>query len=115
MTTIRNVLDKDRFCRAINELEAAENLRRKVATAIRQYNSLTKTDFPNPYGLMISHSALVINLLAEIMGDKFGLIEYFCTELDFGRKYTPGCVIENGEEVDLSNEIELYNYLTRGV
>lgn len=95
------------------ELEAGEALQQKVANAIRQYNNLIHSDYPEPYGLIVSHDFLVMELLSEIMHDKAGDIEYFCCDLEYGKKYTPGCVTErDGTEIDFSSSEKLYDYLT---
>ena len=105
-------MTKERFCEILGELQAGEDLQRKVAAAVRQYNNLIHSDYPEPYGLVISHEFRVIELLAEIMGDTVGDIENFCMELDFGRKYTPGCVTEvDGSELDFSSAEKVYDYL----
>ena len=107
-------MTKEKFVKILAELEAGEDLQRKVANAVRQYNSLIKCDYPEPFGLVISHSFAVIDLLAEIMSDDAGDIEYFCYDLEFGRKYTQGCITEpDGTEIDFSSSEKLYDYLTR--
>ena len=107
-------MTKEKFVAALNELEAAESLQRKVATAVRQFNNVVHNDYPEQYGLVISHNFLVIDLLAEIMGDSFGDIEYFCQELEFGKKYSPGVVTEaDGTEIDISTAEKLYDYLNK--
>lgn len=46
------------------------------------------------------------------MDDRAEMIAYFVYELDFGRKYSPGYVIdENGEDINLSTAEKLYEYL----
>ena len=104
-------MTKENFCSIIRELEAAESLQNKVATAVRQYNNLVHNDYPEPFGMVISHEFTVINLLEEIMGDKDGTISYFCIELDFGKTYHPGCVQQDGEDVDISTAEKLYDVL----
>lgn len=39
-------------------------------------------------------------------------LDYFIWDLDFGRNWEPGAVIENGKEVVLSSPEGLYEYLT---
>lgn len=105
-------MTKEKFIEAINELEAGERLQQKVATAVRQYNNLVHSDYPEPFGLVVSHDFLVIDLLTEIMEDKHGDIEHFCCELDYGKKYYPGCVTEpDGTELDFSTAEKLWEYL----
>lgn len=107
-------MTKERFVEIMKELEAANALQQKVATAVRQYNNIVSRDYPEPYGLVVSHDFLVIGLLAEIMDDTAGDIEYFCCELEYGKKYVPGCVTErDGTIIDFSTAEKLYEYLER--
>lgn len=54
----------------------------------------------------------VIELFNEIYPHSVGDIEYFCWELNFGERFTPGCVIdEDGRECDLSSIEALWAYL----
>ena len=106
-------MTKERFVKIIDELEAGENLQNKIASAVRQFNNLVRSDYPEQYGMVISHEFLVIELLEEIMGDAHHDIEFFCTELEFGKKYNPGDVVdEDGTELDFSSAEKLWEYLT---
>lgn len=60
---------------------------------------------------------LIVNLLEIIMGDKENdWIGYFCWELDFGRRYEPGCAKEpNGTSIPLSITKELYDLLIKNM
>lgn len=105
-------MNKANFCRIIEQLREGERLQNKVAAAVRQYNNIVYTDYPEPFGMVVTHDHLVVELLAEIMDDKMGDIEFFCYELDYGKKYELGCVIdEDGMEVDLSTPERLYDFL----
>ena len=56
----------------------------------------------------------VIKLLHNILGDADtdDMISYFCFELDYGRKWKEGMVIDsNGTDIDLSTPGKLYDYL----
>lgn len=61
---------------------------------------------PNdPYGW-------VIELFNEIYPHSVGDIEYFCWELNFGERFTPGCALdEDGRECDFSSIESLWAYL----
>ena len=63
---------------------------------------------PNdPYGW-------VIELFNEIYPHSVGDIEYFCWELDFGERFTPGCAVdEDGRDCDFSSIESLWEYLER--
>lgn len=56
----------------------------------------------------------VLRILHIIFGesDIDDWISYFCIDLDFGKKYKPGCVTdENGKDIVLETPEDLYNYL----
>ena len=54
----------------------------------------------------------VIELFNEIYPHSVGDIEYFCWELNFGERFTPGCVIdEEGRECNFSSIETLWLYL----
>ena len=105
-------MTKEKFCQILRELEEGERLQCKVASAVRQFNSIVGSDFPEPYGMVIAHDFLVIDLLMEIMCDEDRDIEYFCCELDYGKKFTMGDVVEeDGTQIDFSSADKLYDYL----
>lgn len=105
-------MTKERFCEIIRELEAGAALQRKVATAIRQYNNLVHSDYPEPYGMIISHDYTVECLLAEIMEDINGDIDYFCNELDYGKKFNIGDLVDDHLGTpDISTPEKLYDFL----
>ena len=44
------------------------------------------------------------------------MISYFIYELDYGKKYKAGCVLdENMNEIDLSTPEKLYDYLVQDI
>lgn len=106
-------MTKERFCEIIRELEAAEALQRKVAAAIRQYNNLIHSNYIDPYGMIVSHDYYVVQcLLAEIMEDLNGDIDYFCDELDYGKKFNIGDVVDDHLGTpDISTPEKLYDFL----
>ena len=105
-------MDKKKFCKIITELQAGNALQCKVAAAIRQFNNIVSSDFPEPYGMVISHEHLCQELFSEIMDDQYDDIGYFCNELDYGKLYEKGMVCDaNGCDVDLSTSEKLYDFL----
>lgn len=53
----------------------------------------------------------VVDLLEFAMDDQGDWISYWLWELEFGEKYKPGCVTDNGVDVDLSTAEKLYDFL----
>lgn len=58
---------------------------------------------------------MMIMLLDKIFCDDsdYPLIDYWIYELDFGKKWKPGCVTDNGEEVELWSISDLYDALVK--
>ena len=59
-------------------------------------------------------TASVIKLLHNIFGeaDRDEWIDYFCFELDFGKKWKEGTITEkDGTDIKLETPEDLYNYL----
>ncbi len=79
-------IDKKMFVKIMTELMEAHRLEEKVANSIRQYQSICRMDFPNEYGLVVTHEFACQDLLAIIFHDtENGWIDYFCNELNYGK------------------------------
>ena len=54
----------------------------------------------------------IVALLEEVMHDKEdGWISYWCWELDFGRKWKPGTITDEGRDIKLQTIADLHVYL----
>jgi len=61
---------------------------------------------------MVFLKSCYLDLLKTVMNDKFGYIEYFIYELDFGQKWKNGmCIDEKGNDIKLQTGEDLYNLL----
>lgn len=70
-------------------------------------------DFCNAAALQISHENTVVFLLKKMLHDKYGYIEYFIYELDYGRKYEVGMIAdENGQDIDIHTPDLLYDFIS---
>lgn len=107
-----NLLSKEEFVNIINELKKEWDFEEQVGDVFYSFGCMAP-EFPSSYETVIK----LLNLIFGIETDKNwnGDIDYFCTELDFGRNYQPGCVTENGNEIDLSTVEKLYDYITGGI
>lgn len=96
---MHNVINKAEFNRVINKLEECCVANNNANMPERAYTSwLINT---------------VINLLEIMFDDKAKDISYFCKQLEFGRRYSPGCVrSKSGVYIDFSNPETLYKHLT---
>ena len=104
-------MNKEKFCTIMEEWHEGYRLQRKIANAVRQYNSITYNDFPEPYGMVCTHEFTVLELLAEIMDDQHDDIRYWCDDLEYGERYTPGDVVVDGNEIELRTSEQLYDFL----
>lgn len=115
-----NILSKKEFVDIINELMVLNDLNLTIDELVRKTKSKVKhtnLDFTNAF--VSAGDVLTIKVLEKMFSSN-GLvpedISYFIYGLDYGRKYTPGCVTykgENGEDinVDLSSAEKLYDAL----
>lgn len=57
-------------------------------------------------------TALIV-LLGDLLYDTHDWVGYYCFDLDFGRRWKPGCVKNgDGEDIPLRNPHELYRFLS---
>lgn len=104
-------MTKEKFVKIIDQLQCANELENNIATQINEYQKHVG-GLLDEYGMVIAHDGLVVELLEEIMNDKFGDISYFCYELDFGKDYEEGNVVDqDGNVIDFSCAEKLYDYL----
>jgi len=108
---------KERFCKIINEIQRANDLIDKSSALLREYNDIAATDFCSTFPFL-HHENLVVELLEEVMSDKYNWVSYFIYELDFGRKYVPGCVtdgvgVDGGANIDISTAERLWEFLEK--
>lgn len=104
-------MDKKQFCTIMEELHEGYRLQRKIANAVRQYNSITHNDLLEPYGMVCTHEFTVQELLEEVMDDRNGDIDWWCNEIEYGENYTPGDVVVDGNEIELRTAEQLYDFL----
>ena len=98
-------ITKDEFCKVVNKLERTWRKQSQIADVL---------------GTVIDTgdlSDVVVDLLEKLMGldpnDVYGSdIDYFCWELDFGKKWKPNMIRDvNNNSIDISTAEKLYDYL----
>ena len=57
----------------------------------------------------------MIKVLEDVFDDTSEWISYFIYELDFGRKWKPGCVTEDGKDIPLSTPEQLYDMISENL
>lgn len=69
--------------------------------------------YPDLGILLVNQKAIdVLITLAKKISKEDELIDYFIYELEFGKDYKPGMILnENDKEINLSSIEELYNFI----
>jgi hypothetical protein len=105
------MFSKEKFCKIISSLRAANKLQSDVDELYRQSRDNLDCDFMNAAALQINHESIVVELLEYIMNDDTNMISYFIYELDYGGKYVDGMITEFGKNINISSAEKLYDYL----
>ena len=101
------ILTKNEFIDVINQLQTTMEFTDKINGVLRCYPDCGYI-FP-PDGVTAAVTVL------EKMFDEPYDIEYFCFELDFGRKWKHGmCTDRDGNDVCLATAADLYDAITNG-
>ena len=103
-------ISSEKFCEALDQLEAASRLKDRINHEIRLAMPPNQ-DFMDGAGMAVDHEQLVVDLLELLTNDKDNWISWWCWEIDYGREYTEGSVTYKGEIVDLSTKQKLYALL----
>lgn len=102
------VLSKEEFVYYMKEVKKVDEFNDKLNTLFSKYGADGCVFLP-------TCADTVLTLLHRIMEDtEEDWISYFCFELDFGKKYKPGTVLDsNGAEINLSTIDSLYDFLVK--
>ena len=108
------MISKEKFVEIINRLKNYNELQDKIDNLFKDNIENRERDFINAGSICIGHEGVVVYLLEKIFDTD--MISYFIYELDYGKKYKAGCVLdENMNEIDLSTAEELYDYLIKSL
>lgn len=110
-----NILTKKEFVKTINKIQETIDFEQKV-NDLYWSNGYQSPESPDLYGTLIKTLDRMFCADTEADAKNFiSDIDYFCIELDFGRKYEPGCITyADGTEIDMSTPEKLYDYLMEG-
>lgn len=100
-------ISKEDFIKAINDIE-------KVNKYHDSLNSFFQKNEVDGYIFQPDCVDTVLRLLHIVFGeaDRDNWIEYFCYELNFGKKWKSGCITKkDGTDIKLETSEDLYNYL----
>ena len=105
-------LSKMEFVDIIARLQEASELVDKVEELFRNSRDNLDCDFCNGAGLQISHEGVVVDLLQKLMRDELvENISYFIYELDYGKRFELGDVMDEERQIDIGTAEKLYDYL----
>ena len=108
------IISKDKFVEIINRLRSYNNLQDKINDLFKENIDNREMDFMNAGSICVAHESVVVYLLEKIFDTD--MISYFIYELDYGKKYKAGCVLdENMNEIDLSTAEKMYDYLVKSL
>ena len=108
------MISKEKFVEIINRLKSYTELQNKINDLFRDNIDNKEMDFINAGSICIGHESVVVYLLEKIFDTD--MISYFIYELDYGKKYKAGCVLdENMNEIDLSTAEKMYDYLVKSL
>lgn len=104
------MITKMHFVDIINKLKEVNDFVNETNDRARKLSDAVMSDFFNAQSLSISHENIVVELLEDMFNDS-DLIGWWLYELDYGRKFKMGDLVDNGVEIDLSTPEKLYDYL----
>lgn len=99
-------LTKDEFCAAVNKYEQMCAEENKVIEALG-------CNFEWKPSLWLSeYYELLIKMCDLPENDLYGTdLDYYCFELDFGKKWEPGTILIDDEDIPCRNAEELWNLI----
>ena len=108
------IISKEKFVEIINRLRNYNDLKDKIDDLFKDNIDNREMDFMNAGSICIGHESVVVYLLENMFDTD--MISYFIYELDYGKKYKAGCVLDaNMTEIDLSSAEKLYEYLIKSL
>lgn len=107
------ITSKEEFVKIMNRLRDYNDLQDKIQDLFRDNIDNQEMDFMNAGSICVGHETIVVQLL-ENMFNAGDIISWYLYDLDYGRKYTKGCISEqDGTPIDLTTPEKLYDYLVK--
>lgn len=99
------LLSKEKFCETMDQIKEAWDYNDKL-------NSFFRDNHVDGYLYQPDCLDVAVNLLKYLFSDDNDWIGYYVYELDWGKKYHPGCVIDkDGTDIILKTSEDLYEFL----
>ena len=106
------MISKEKFIEIINRLRNYNDLQNKIDGLFKENIDNKEKDFINAGSICIGHESVVVYLLENMFDTD--MISYFIYELDYGKNYKNGYVLDGvGNIIDLSTVEKLYDYLIK--
>ena len=106
------IISKEKFVEIINRLKNYNELQDKIDELFKDNIENREKDFMNAASICVGDEREVVKLLEKMFDTD--IISYWIYELNYGKEYTDGCVLdENMNEIDLSTAEKLYDYLVQ--
>ena len=94
----------DLFRKAIEDIRRIHNFEEDVNGLLRKFNTDGEYFVP-------TCEDMLVKVLQDSMNDTDEFISYFIYDLNFGKEWKEGNVVDNGKDIKLSTIDELYDYL----
>lgn len=105
-----NILSKKEFTKIINKLKNIDELENNVNSLFRKSNNDMIRDFS--YCMISASNSALIRILEKMFKDDDEFISYYIYELDYGKEYKEGSIIDkDNKPIDISTPEKLYDYL----
>lgn len=105
------IIDQLKFVQILNRLKNYIELQDQINELFKNFVDNKEQDFCNAGGICIGHESVVIDLLETMF--ETDLISWWIYELDYGKNYTDGCLMENDKNIDVSTPEKLYEVLIK--
>jgi hypothetical protein len=101
---MERLISKEYFCKVIRDIEKSIRFNEELNSFLNKFNV-------DGFVMLPDSSGSAIDLLDTIF--KTDLVSWFCWELDFGKDWVEGVLIDkNGKDIKVSTPEELYDFLT---
>lgn len=103
------IINKEKFVEIMNRLKNYNDLQEKINELFKGYIDDRENDFCNAGSICIGHESVVVSILEDMF--ETDLISWWIYELDYGKEYSPGALLIDGKEIDVSTADKLYDVM----
>ena len=103
------IINKEKFVEIMNRLKNYNDLQENINELFKGYIDNRENDFCNAGSICIGHESVVVSILEDMF--ETDLIGWWIYELDYGKEYSPGALLIDGKEIDVSTADKLYDVM----